>query len=305
MPLTLPPLNALRAFEAAARTGSYVAAAQELRVSPAAVSQQVRNLEDYLGKKLFTRLNNRVVLTDAGQAVYAGISDSLQSISALTEQVKSGTTRSRLVISSLTSVAERWLEPRLVAFALQHSSIRFDLRIEDDPVDFARHEIDLRISYGTNLYPEMVTTHLLQDEVIPICSSAYLTRNPAAKELGIGAVPDEDLIHTNWGPSFMSHPAWQEWFAKTGLARPIATKGYQVGMSNLALNLARDGVGVALGQRMLATDDLKAGRLVPLSHISMALGHPYCFVHPRNKSQRAGLITLIEWLTESSEPILT
>src|SRR5687768_9538121 len=157
MPLSLPPLNALRAFEAAARTGSYVAAAEELRVSPAAVSQQVRNLEEFLGKKLFTRFNNRVVLTDAGQIVFAGSADALQSISALTEQVVSGRARSRLVISVITSVAERWLEPRLAAFALREKALRFELRVEGDPVDFARYNIDLRICYGTNQYPEMNT----------------------------------------------------------------------------------------------------------------------------------------------------
>ncbi len=296
MPLNLPPLNALRAFEAAARTGSYVAAAFELHVSPAAVSQHVRNLEDYLGKKLFSRHNNRVVLTDAGQAVQAGISESLLSISTLTEQVKSGTTRSRLVISCVSSFAERWLVPRLVGYSLQHNPVRFDLRIEDDPVDFARHKIDLRISYGTGLYPEMISTQLLQDEVMPLCSEAYFVRNPRARTLKMEAVPDEDLIHTNWGPSFMSHPTWQEWFAKTGVARPVATKGYQVGMSNLALNLARDGLGVALGQRSMAAEELKAGRLVPVSETSVALGQPYCLVQPKNKSQRAAISKLIEWI---------
>ena len=159
MPLSLPPLNALRAFEAAARTGSYVAAAEELGVSPAAVSQQVRNLEDFLGKQLFMRFNNRVLLTDAGQVVFAGASDALQSISALTEQVMSGGTRSRLVISVITSVAERWLEPRLAAFALKEKALRIELRVEGDPVDFARHNIDLRICYGTN--------HLSGDEHDP------------------------------------------------------------------------------------------------------------------------------------------
>ena len=156
MPLSLPPLKALRAFESAARTGSYVAAAEELRVSPAAVSQQVRNLEEFLGKQLFMRFNNRVLLTDAGQAVFAGASDALQSISTLTEQVMSGGTKSRLVISVITSVAERWLEPRLAAFALHEKALRIELRVEGDPVDFARHNIDLRLCYGANLYPDML-----------------------------------------------------------------------------------------------------------------------------------------------------
>lgn len=300
MPLSLPPLNALRAFEAAARTGSYVAAAEELRVSPAAVSQQVRNLEEFLGKKLFMRFNNRVVLTDAGQTVFAGSADALQSISALTEQVMSGNTRSRLVVSVITSVAERWLEPRLAAFALKEKALRIELRVEADPVDFARHNIDLRICYGTNQYPEMNTIRLLQDEVLPLCSPAYLERNRNATTQGMDGVPDDDLIHTSWGPSFVSHPTWHEWFAKSGTKRPNDTKGYQVGMSSLALDLARDGVGVALGQRMIAGADLAAGRLVPLSDIAIELGHPYCLVHPRSKARKFGLQALIDWLTKKA-----
>lgn len=300
MPLSLPPLNALRAFEAAARTGSYVAAAEELGVSPAAVSQQVRNLEEFLGKQLFMRFNNRVALTDAGQAIFAGASDALQSISALTEQVTSGGARSRLVISVITSVAERWLESRLAAFALKEKALRFELRVEGDPVDFARHNIDLRICYGTNLYPEMTTIRLLQDEVLPLCSPGYLERNPKARETGMESVPDEDLVHTSWGPSFVSHPTWHAWFAKSGVDRPNDSKGYQIGTSGLALDLARDGVGVTLGQRMMASHDLAAGRLVPLSDIAIELGHPYSLVHPRSKARKAGLQALIDWLTKGA-----
>src|SRR5215813_4706022 len=255
MPLSIPPLNALRAFEAAARAGSYVAAAEELKVSPAAISQQIRKLEAFLDKRLFMRFNNRVVLTDAGQAVYAGASEALQSISALTEQVMLGGAKSRLVISVISSVAQRWLEPRLAAFALKERGLRIDLRVEPDPVDFTRHNIDLRICYGANLYPEMTTIHLLQDEVLPLCSPAYLQRNPGARASGMNAVPDDDLIHTNWGPSFGSHPTWHAWFAKLGIARPGDGTGHQVGMSSLALDFARDGVGVALGQRVMAGDD--------------------------------------------------
>ncbi len=298
MPLSLPPLNALRAFEAAARTGSYVAAAEELGVSPAAVSQQVRNLEDFLGKKLFMRFNTRVSLTDAGQAIFVGASDALQSISALTEQVMTGGTRSRLVISVITSVAERWLEPRLAAFALKEKALRIELRVEGDPVDFARHNIDLRICYGTNVYPEMNTIRLFQDAVLPLCSPSYLERNRSARTLGMEGVPDEDLIHTSWGPSFVSHPTWHAWFAKSGIDRPIDAKGYQIGMSGLSLDLARDGVGVALGQKVMAAGDLAAGRLVPVSDIAIELGHPYCLVHPRSKARKAGLQALIDWLTK-------
>jgi LysR family transcriptional regulator, glycine cleavage system transcriptional activator len=266
----LPPLNAVRAFECAARHGSYVGAADELGVSPAAVSQQVRNLEDFLGKQLFRRYNNRIALTDAGQTIYSGASDALQSLSALTEQVVSGRARSRLVISSVPSMAERWIAPKLGHYRQRAPNFRFELRSEEDLVDFIRHEIDLRLSYGLNHYPDMVSIPLVQDEVVPMCSPAYAARNPDAERLGLSAVPDDDLIHTNWGPSFVSHPTWQLWLAAERRV-PDETRGYRVGSSSLALDLAVRGVGVALG-------------------------HPYCLVYPPAKARKAGLIDLVNWL---------
>jgi LysR family glycine cleavage system transcriptional activator len=300
MPRFLPPLNALRAFEAAARSGSYVAAAEELGVSPAAVSQQVKNLEDFLGKQLFRRYNNRIVLTDAGQAIHSGASAALQSISAITEQVVSGRARSRLVVSCLPSVAERILLPLLVGYTRQKPNFRFELRSEEDIVDFARDEIDLRLSYGTNLYPDMVTMRVWHDEVLPMCSPAYLAHNPAAATDFPAHVPDDDLIHTNWGRSFVSHPTWQAWFADAGLARSDDTRGYRIGKSSLALDLALLGLGVALGQRMMAADDLKQGRLVALDPRSIQLGQPYCLVYPRSKAKKAGLVDLLDWLVDAT-----
>lgn len=298
MALSLPPLNALRAFEAAARSGSYVAAANELGVSAAAVSQQVKNLEDFLGKDLFRRYNNRIVLTDAGQTIYSGASGALQSISEITEQVVSGRARSRLVISALPSVAERFMEPLLARYVQQRLHFRFELRSEEDMVDFARNEIDLRLSYGVSLYPDMMTIPIRQDEVLPLCSPAYLKRNPAATADMLAGVPDDDLIHTDWGPSFVSHPTWQAWFAGIGIARPDETRGFRIGKSSLTLDLARDGCGVALGQRMMAADDLEQGRLVMLDGRSIPLGQQYCLVYPRSKAKKAGLLDLVEWLVQ-------
>lgn len=294
----LPPLNAYRAFESAARTGGYVTAAKELGVSPAAVSGQVRNLEEFLGKKLFTRFNNRILLTDAGQAIFAGVSESLREISDLSEKIKSGSTRSRLIISVLPSLANRWLVPKLATLTAGEPTLRIDIRAEEEPIDFMRHNIDLRICYGTNLFPEMRTVHLTQDEVLPICSPTYLKRNPICAKAGMEGVSDDDLIHTNWGPSFASHPNWQAWFAKVGsVRRPSEASGCLVNMSSLALDLARDGVGVALGQHMMASDDLAAGRLVPLSAIALPLGHSYNLVYPHNKASKVGMQALIRLLT--------
>lgn len=300
MPLTLPPLNALRAFEAAARTGSYVAAAEELGVSAAAISQQIRKLEDYLGKQMFMRLNNRVVLTDAGHAIRDGTAAALQMISDSTEQLVSDRSRSRLVISTIDSVAEKWLISRLAAYSRAYPDFRFDLRVEPDPADFARHNIDLRLGYDPGQYPEHSVILLQQDVVLPLCSPAYLTRNPAAGSIGMAAVPEDDLLHTSWGESFGSHPTWHGWFVKAALPPPSVTKGFQVGRSSLVLDLAREGLGVALGQRMMALDDIESGKLVALSDTSIALGYPYCLAYPRAKARKRHLVALASWLSTPS-----
>jgi LysR family glycine cleavage system transcriptional activator len=299
MSLSLPPLNALRAFEAAARSGSYVTAAEELGVSPAAVSQQVKNLEEFLGKQLFRRYNNRIMLTDAGLTIFSGASEALQAISGITQQVVSGRARSRLVVSALPSVAERWMAPKLGIYKRDHPNFRFELRSEEDPVDFARYDIDLRFSYGLSFYPEMVTIPLLKDKVAPVCSPDYLLRNPALRRAGMASVPDEDLIHTNWGPAFISHPTWKTWFEDIGISRGDPTLGYKIGISSLALDLARDGVGVALGQQGLGAADIAAGRLIVIDQRSIPVGQAYCLVYPRAKETRAGLIDLVNWLTRS------
>lgn len=300
MPLTLPPLNALRAFEAAARTGSYVAAAEELGVSAAAISQQIRKLEDFLGKQMFMRLNNRVVLTDAGHAIRDGAAAALQMISDSTEQLVSDRSKSRLVISTIESVAEKWLISRLVSYCRLYPDFRFDLRVEPDPADFARHNIDLRIGYDPGQYPEHTIVLLQQDVVLPLCSPVYLERNPATRKMGMAALAEDDLLHTSWGASFGSHPTWHNWFVKAKLKPPSDTKGFQVGRSSLVLDLARQGLGVALGQRMMAMDDIAAGRLVALSDISIALGYPYCLAYPRAKSRKRHLLALATWLADAS-----
>lgn len=301
MPLTLPPLNSLRAFEAAARTGSYVAAAEELGVSAAAISQHIRKLEDYLGKDMFMRLNNRVILTDAGHAIFAGTADALQTISDTTGELMSDRSRSRLVISTIESVAEKWLLPQLVDYARAQPGFRFDLRVEPDPVDFARHNIDLRVCYGSGHYPDQQVLHLAQDCVQPMCSPSYLKRNPQVRLHGMAAVPEQDLLHTSWGPSFGSNPTWRSWFQKAGLTPLSDTGGFQVGRSSLVLDAAREGLGVALAQRMMAASDLAEGRLIALSPISLALGHPYCLAYPRSKARKRELLAPTAWLGKAAE----
>ena len=304
----LPPLNALKAFEAAARTGGYVPAARELRVSPAAVSQQVKNLERYFDKELFVRHHNRLSLTDAGLAVFADSSEALERLAAMTLRTFEGQVRSRLIVSVLPSVASHWLIGRLIGrlgrglggFLALDPALRLDLRVEEDPVDFARHGIDVRICYGNHLYPELANTLLVQDEVLPLCAPGLLDRG----ELDASSpesIEDTALIHTNWGPSFASHPTWADWFARAGVGRtPDARQGHRVSMSSLAIDLAAAGAGIALGQRLLAGDEIADGRLVAPFGQAIPLGHPYCAVHAHAKAQKPAVRSFVDWAAQTA-----
>ncbi|MFG6080283.1 LysR substrate-binding domain-containing protein [Paracoccus litorisediminis] len=296
MPLTLPPLNSLRAFEAAARTGSFTAAAEEIGVSAAAISQHVKKLEDYLGKTVFTRQNNRVTLTDAGHSFFESAASGLQIISDTTEEHLLKRSRARLVISAIESVTEKWLTRRIAEYCHAHPDFRFDLRVEPDPVDFARHNIDLRLAYDGTHYPELELVNLPQDVLVPVCSPDYLARHPEIGTHGMAAVPDADLLHTSWGPSFGTQPSWQKWHSHANLPQPVLTKGFLVHSSAVLLDLAREGLGVALGQRLMIHDDVEAGRLVRISDLTIPLGRSYCLAYPRVKQQKRHLLPLIEWL---------
>ena len=300
----LPPLNALKAFESAARTGGFVPAARELRVSPAAISQQVKNLERFFDKRLFVRHHNRLSLTDAGLAVFADSSEALERLAAMTLRTFEGEVRSRLIVSVLPSVASHWLNRRLnrrlTGFLARDPAIRLDIRVEDDPVDFARHGIDVRICYGAHLYPDLANTLLVQDEVLPLCAPVLLDRG-VIDSSSPDTLPDTLLIHTNWGPSFASHPTWADWFARAGLDRaPDVGQGHRVGMSSLAIDLAAAGAGIALGQRLLAGDELANGGLVAPFGQSVPLGHPYCAVHAHAKAQKPAVRSFVDWAVRTA-----
>lgn len=282
--MNLPPLNAMRAFEVVARTGSFTRAARELGTSSAAVSQHVRNLEDYFGKSLFTRNGNRLIMTDAGHAIFPPTSQALGDIARVARRVLEGEALPRLVVSVPFSLAEPWLAPRLGRLAGLHPRLAIDVRVEDDPIDLARHNIDLRVSYGAYHYPDLQSFQLFHDEVLPVCAPRFW-RDHSNPHDGLEAMHESLFIHTTWGPSYASHPTWSDWFEKASVSfRPDPSHGRRVGFSSLAIAAAREGVGIALAQRMLTRSDLEAGRLIALSSVGLRLGHPYqAFLPPSQK----------------------
>jgi len=293
--MKLPPLNALKAFETAARTGSFVAAAGELGVSSAAVSMQVRNLENYLNKKLFVRSNNRITLTDAGQTMFWETAAALNDIAALTEKVLGANTRTPLVLSVLPSLGERWLASKLADFKRTEPGIGMEIRVEDDPVDFARQAIDMRITFGHHLYPDFRAVPLFHDEVTPLCAPEFAPL--FSQDSSLGSVPDEHLIHVEWGEEFASNPSWNDWFRATGAFRQSnIAKGIKVAAPSFAIALAANGSGIALGQRILASGELASGTIVAPSSHSLKLAQPYCAIAAHAQFSNLHLGRLTDWL---------
>ncbi|QGZ63430.1 LysR substrate-binding domain-containing protein [Paraburkholderia acidisoli] len=301
----LPPLNAVKAFEVAARVGGFAQAAAELGVSAAAVSQQVRNLEEFLGKQLFVRTGNRIALTDAGLAIYPQTARALNDIAAMTVRIVEGALRMRLVVSVPASLAETWLAPKLAELIEIFPQMAIDIRVEDDPVDLARQDIDLRISYGDYHYPGLRAVPLVHDEVLPVCAPEFWYKH-GNHEFDLASIHESLFIHTNWGPNYASHPTWRDWFARsssgvTGGTGPDPSRGRRVALSSLAVASARLGLGVALGQRVMARADLEAGRLIALSPTSLKLGHPYCAFVPDAKADRADIRRLLAILGNNAQ----
>ncbi|MBT9247015.1 LysR family transcriptional regulator [Gemmobacter fulvus] len=280
--MDLPPLTAIRAFEAAARAGSFVLAGAELGVSAAAISLQVKALEAHLGKRLFLRQGNRLTLTEAGRALYPRLGAALADMALATAELRGGPQRLPLIVSVLPSLAECWLIPALAGFAAEGLA----LRVEDDPVDFARSGAHLRLTYGIHAYPDHQLVPLFRDRIIAVAA-------PGGAALH---------IHTDWGASYPTEPNWAAWTAAQGLEAPDPARGLVVGSSGMALAAARAGLGQALVPGRFAAADLAAGRLLRLGGPALPMRADYMAIHPVAQARRRGLAALLAHLRQLSVP---
>jgi LysR family glycine cleavage system transcriptional activator len=299
----LPPLNAVKAFEATARLGTVAMAARELNVTRGAVSQQIAKLEDFLGKALFTRHNNQLFLTDVGLAVKSASTEMMDELAAMTERLLGGGVRSGLSISVIPSIGVRWFNHHMTDFLRLYPEIRLDLRIEDDPIDFYRNPVDVRICYGEHLYPDFVTVPLLRDHATPMCTPKFL-KNRRLGASGAAALRDEDLIHISWRAGFSSYPTWSAWYARAGVKRDVRTElGHKVDMSSLAIDLARSGEGIALGQALFAESELRSGELVTPFDCLLPLQYEYCVVYSRARTRNTLVQNFVKWLVAVPRPV--
>ena len=284
----LPPLNALRAFEAAARHLSFTRAAEELHVTQAAVSHQVKALEERLGAPLFVRRNRGLFLTGAGEAYFPAIMDALDAMAAATERLLARDSSPVLTLSVLPSFAARWLLPRLDRFRRAHPEIDIRLDPTSRNVDFAREDVDVGIRMGSGNYPGLHSLFLMGDDVFPVCS-------PALRQ---GAHPlrrPEDLAHHTLLHD-EGHGDWEVWLKLIGVEGVDYTRGPIFTDSSLLTEAAVQGHGVALGRRALVGDLLAAGRLVKPFDVALPHRYAYYAVCPETRLRQPNVTAFLQWL---------
>lgn len=287
----IPAVAALRAFEAAARLGSFTAAAEELGVTQGAVSQHVKTLEKYMEGPLFLRLPRGVVPTPEGRRAVEAVRDGLERIA---NALGPAELERALTVSVLPGFAVKWLFPRLIKFDQQHPEIEVSISTSARLLDFASGEADISIRYGRGGYPGLFVEHLLDDDMFPVCSPRLLEDGLPLR--GVTDLGDHVLLHDEIKTIDGIHPGWASWFRHCGLRPPRIANQRRFGQSNMVIQAAIEGMGVALGRHPLAIDDLTAGHLVRPFGAAVPSGFAYYLVCPRGALARPKVRLFRDWL---------
>ncbi len=277
----LPPLNALRAFEAVARHMSVTKAADDLSVTPAAVSHHLKSLEDQLQIALFLRTKNGILLTDAGQAILPGIRDGFERFAAAIEQIDNLGDSGVLTVSVAPSFAAKWLLPRLETFQAANPGIDVRVGASMSLSDFHGDGVDVAIRYGSGGYPNVNSERLLEEAVFPVCSPKLL--NGAAPLSGVDDLRHHTLLHDDGPDEDPSCPNWAMWLKAAGAKDIDASRGPKFNQSSMVIEAAVLGRGVALAKASLAAADLDAGRLVKPFGEAIPIDFAYWLVCPASK----------------------
>ena len=292
----LPPLNNLKAFEAAARHESFTRAAEELCVTQGAVSQQVKGLEEGLGIKLFNRERQRLIITEAGRDYLLVVRDALDRIAVGTERLLQRQNAGVLTVSTSPDFAAKWLVHRLGHFAEAHSGIDLRVSAAMHHVDFAREEVDLAVRHGDGNWPGLDAIQLSNELLFAVCSPKLLTgRRKLGKPADILRFP---LIHLG------SRADWTKWLRAVDVDGDGATHGPVLNRASMVIDAAINGQGVALARTTLAGWDLINGRLVRPFPESLPLSKTYWIVCPKVTSNVPKIVTFRDWLlAEASQDL--
>jgi LysR family glycine cleavage system transcriptional activator len=290
----LPPLNALRAFEAAARHLNFSRAADELSVTPGAVSQQIQNLEDYVGASLFKRTPKGLLLTDAAQTALPALREAFDRLAEAASLLTAAVDGRRLTLTAAPSFAAKWLVPRLGRFEEAHPQVDVWLSADMELVDFTAGEVDLAIRYGSGRYPGLESVRLMNETVIPVASPDLIAANPLNDPSDLS---HHILLHDGSPDADDSCPDWSMWLAARGMKGVDGNRGPRFNQSSLVIEAAVGGRGIALAKRTLAQDDLDAGRLVSPLQIATAVDFAYHVVHPKAKGRLPQVKAFVNWIT--------
>ncbi len=289
----LPPLNGLKAFEAAARSESFTRAAEELNVTQGAVSHQVKALEELLGLKFFRRERQRLLLTEAGRDYLAVVRDALDRISIGTEQLLQRQNSGVLTVSTSPDFAAKWLVNRLGRFSEKHPGIDLRVSASTQYVDFARDDVDVAIRHGDGNWPELNVVRLYHERLFPVCSPKLISeRNRITKASSLLRFP---LLRLDDAKN------WTRLFRAAGVTDPVSP-GPVLNRASMLIDAAIDGQGIALARTALAAWDLITGRLMRPIEISLRMPNTYWIVCPKAASNVPKIATFRDWvLTEVAD----
>ena len=287
----LPPLNALKAFEAVARSNSVTRAAEELSVTQGAVSQQVKALEATLGVKLFNRERQRLVITEAGRDYLAVVRDAFDQIAIGTDRIVQRQRSGVLTVSVSSDFAAKWLVNRLGRFADAHPEIDLRVSVADRHVDFAREDVDLAVRHGDGNWPGLDSVRLCSERLFPVCSPKLMGGRNRLTAVDLLQFP---LLRLDDGTT------WNRWFDAAGVAE-TSHHGLILNRASVLIDAAIDGQGVALARTPLAAWDIINGRLVIPVEVSLAMANTYWIVCPKATTNTPKIATFRGWMLAEAE----
>jgi LysR family transcriptional regulator, glycine cleavage system transcriptional activator len=295
----LPPLSALRAFEAAARLNSFSKAADELNVTPAAISHQIHALEADLGVRLFERSNRAIAPTPSARLLLPGLSEAFAGIQQAVGRLRAHNDTGTLTVTASPSFAAKWLVLRLHRFQERCDQIDVRISATDEVVDLAKGDFDMGIRYGTGRYPGLEVELLLKNEVFPACSPQLLQRGPPLRSPA--DLRHHALIHDQAVDRDPLVPTWSMWLKAAGVKAVPAAAGLSFSAGHLALDAAIAGHGVVLAYSTIAAADLAAGRLVRLFSLSLPDLFAYYVVTAPGALHRPKVKAFRDWLREEAD----
>lgn len=294
----LPPLTALRAFVVAARHLSFARAAGELHVTPAAIGQQVRLLEEHIGAPLFRRQRGTLELTAVGLELRPGLTEAFEVVAETIARVTRPRHEAPIRVSVPPSFASRWLVPRLDMLQAVAPELQVVVDASAQLSDFSADEADCVVRYGAGRYPGLVSERLLSEAVLPVCSPEFATLHGLHD--GPERLGDVPILHEDGPERDTSCPDWGTWLRGHGLSSRLARDGIRMNLSSLVLEAAAAGKGIGLGKLRLAEADLAAGRLVSPFGAPWPVEFSYYFLVPAEKLRMPGVARFRDWLREEA-----